>query len=344
MAMDNAAIQQMSWAYLLWPSLALSLGVLLPISAAANWLRRNYQFDAPWTEAGAATLQQKVREWQQQQAAKQAAVLRQYRALEIDRGFAGQQALHEELHSPAARLARVFAPILQLLRFPKPVPQPKKQRSLGVISAGGQQLQVQGMSLDLGGINLGRSITEAGPAEAAAAAALDAAIRRRLQQEQERRLEDKLQKRWMWGGAAQPPDAERLEDKINKLHRQRMQQQGLQGTGMQQNQQSAEQKQPPQPPHQQQRQEQEPGAQHQEPQQQQKQQQQPVEGLSSPRQRLEHNWNLRAELADGRDDSRCSSRSSSPYPQQPRFGNGPSSHRRNSSSQGPMDSFAPDEE
>lgn len=45
MAMDNAVIQRMQWAYMLWPSLMVTLGVLLPLSATCSWLKRTVRFD-----------------------------------------------------------------------------------------------------------------------------------------------------------------------------------------------------------------------------------------------------------------------------------------------------------
>jgi hypothetical protein len=339
MAMDNAAVQHMSWTYLLYPSLALSLGVLLPISAATNWLRRNYQFDAPWTAPGAATLQQKVLEWQQQQAAKQAAVLRQFRALELDRGHSTTHMLHTELHSPLARIGRLLRPILQLISFPKHVPKPQQQQQqqqqqrLLFKLQEQQQLGVRGVSLDLGGINLGRSILDASPAEEAAAAAMDAAIRRRLLQEQQRRLEDKEHKRRMWGGAANMPDLKQFEDKLNTMHQQRMQQLGQHGQlGQQgqldQGQQPGQQKQRPgQQPEQPGQQQQGQPSKHREPPRlskqapekgskgrRQQQQGQPEDdgaaAVVSPRQRLEQYWAWRAKVTSGADSNSSNSSSS----------------------------------
>jgi hypothetical protein len=316
--MDNTAIQQMSWAYLLYPSLLLSVCLLLPIAAVTNWLRRNYQFDAPWAaEPGAATLQQKARDFQQQQAAKQAAVVRQWRALELDRG-GSQQSLHQELHSPLAKLGRLLQPILQLLSFPRHPQQQQPQRWGYITTSTGERLQVRGISLDLGpGLNLGQSITDAGSAEAAAAAALEDAIRQRLiRQEQDRQYEDKLHRRRMWGGSEQTPDLRKFSERLEDLHQQRMQE-------------SSDVKGPVLPPvgwNQQL-----PGLGDQ--QQQQQQQQQPVgwnqqqqlngEGnedevpLVSPRQRLEQHWEQGAELASSsKSSSRLGLRSSSPNEQQ----------------------------
>lgn len=308
MAMDNAAIQQMSWAYLLYPSLLLSVCVLLPMAAATNWLRRNYQFDAPWAEGpGAATLQQKARQFQQQQAAKQAAVVRQWRALELDRGGGGQQALHQELHSPLARLARLLRPILQLLSFPRRPQQqrqqPQQPQRWGYITTStGERLQVRGISLDLGpGLNLGQSITDVRSAEAAAAAALEDAIRQRLiRQEQDRQLEDRLHRRRVWGGSEQTPDLKKFSERLEDLHQQQRMQDGVD-------------KGPVLPPvgwNQQL-----PGLGD--------QQQQHGEGeegevpLVRPRQRLEQHWEQGAELASSsRSSSRLGLRSSSPEQQQ----------------------------
>lgn len=350
MAMDNAAIQQMSWAYCLYPSLALSLAVLLPISAATNWLRRNYVFDAPLLTthgSGAATLRQKVREWQQQQAAKQAAVVRQYRALELDRagavvaGAGGQLVLlHEELHSPVARLRRVFGPllgpILQLLSFPQRVlrgsgsqqkkkkqqHQQRRPRGWGgvTLTAGGRKLQVRGVCLDLGTFSLGgdgsNSTAADAEATAAAAAALEAAIRRRLMQDEERRYEDNLHRRHMWGGADQVPDDVRkaLEDKAALWRRQQPPQQqpsspssstaaGASGADSSGN--------TPQQPQLQSGGLEEAGS------------------LPTPRQRLEQYWALKAADAQMTDAIAGRSRSVSPPTHQQR---------------GPLDSFAPDEE
>jgi hypothetical protein len=45
--MDSAAVQQMQSAFLLWPSLVLTCSLLLPLSAACCWLKRNKKFDWP---------------------------------------------------------------------------------------------------------------------------------------------------------------------------------------------------------------------------------------------------------------------------------------------------------
>ncbi|KAG2493875.1 hypothetical protein HYH03_007813 [Edaphochlamys debaryana] len=47
MAVDSAAIQRMDWWFMLYPSLTFTLGVLLPIGATVNWLKRNVKFDWP---------------------------------------------------------------------------------------------------------------------------------------------------------------------------------------------------------------------------------------------------------------------------------------------------------
>jgi hypothetical protein len=344
MAMDNAAIQRMSWAYVLWPSLAISLAVLLPISAFTNYLRRNYQFDAPWSAPGAASLQQKILTFQQQQAAKQAAMLRHWTVLELDRGSGRQQALHLELHSPLARLARVLSPILQLLRFPKPVPntqkqkqrQQQQQRRWGVITAGGQQLQVRGVSLDMGGLDLGRSVSDAGTAEKAAAAALEDAIRRRLMQEQSRKLEDNLHSKRMWGGSAQSPDIDRLEKQLGDLGQQ---QQNIDGqSAVDPQQQLPKGWRPPQQSQQQGR----AGA---DQQQQQGQEELGAGDMISPRQRLEQYWEFRARLASDISGSSGSSgleyRSNSPTQLQERQQEGEDGGNRRQ--KGPLDSFAPDD-
>lgn len=337
--MDNTAIQHMSWAYVLWPSLAISLAVLLPISALINYLRRNYQFDAPWSAPGAASLQQKILTFQQQQAAKQAAMLRHWKVLELDRGSGEQQALHLELHSPFARLARVLSPILQLLRFQKPAPKLQKQRQQprrwGIITAGGQQLQVRGVNLDMGGLDLGRSVSDAGTAEKAAAAALEDAIRRRLMQEQSRKLEDNLHKKHMWGGSAQTPDSNNLDKQSGHL--------GQQDKGKQ-NASNPQQQLPMgwRPPQQSQAQQQgQAGAGHQ---QQQDQEQLGAGDMISPRQRLEQYWEFRARLSSDLSSSSGSSgleyRSSSPTQLQERQQEGEDGGNR--SNKGPLDSFAPD--
>lgn len=53
--MDSAAIQSMHWSFMLWPSLLLTLAVLLPLSAACNWLKRNVRFSLPQFGAAPAT-------------------------------------------------------------------------------------------------------------------------------------------------------------------------------------------------------------------------------------------------------------------------------------------------
>jgi hypothetical protein len=228
LAMDSAAVQAMHWAWLLWPSLALSLGLLLPLSAATNWLRRSVQFDAPWAaaaSAAAATLAQKQAEYAAQRDAKQAAMLRHFVALELDRGGSGVQLLHLELQprpNHEGLLARLLAPLAQLLRWPLAAARHKQQqqqrrlvwrlplrRPSGQPSGWGAQ-ECDTHNAFAGGssdgdssagdnsardaaarlnhlFSLGRSVHEAGAGEAAAAAALDAAIRKRLLREAERR-------------------------------------------------------------------------------------------------------------------------------------------------------------
>ena len=45
--MDSAAIQSIQYWWLLYPSLAVSLLILLPCSALACWLKRAVRFDWP---------------------------------------------------------------------------------------------------------------------------------------------------------------------------------------------------------------------------------------------------------------------------------------------------------
>lgn len=47
MAMDSAVIQSMAWWWVLYPSLAGCLAILLPCSALSCWLKRNFQFGLP---------------------------------------------------------------------------------------------------------------------------------------------------------------------------------------------------------------------------------------------------------------------------------------------------------
>jgi hypothetical protein len=47
MSMDSAVIQSMGHAFMLWPSLLVTLFLLLPLSAACNWLKRSVVFDWP---------------------------------------------------------------------------------------------------------------------------------------------------------------------------------------------------------------------------------------------------------------------------------------------------------
>ncbi|KAL6759055.1 HPP family-domain-containing protein [Haematococcus lacustris] len=47
MAMDSRAIQSMQAWFLVYPSLAWTLALLLPLGAATNWLKRNVQFQWP---------------------------------------------------------------------------------------------------------------------------------------------------------------------------------------------------------------------------------------------------------------------------------------------------------
>jgi hypothetical protein len=116
MAMGDSSIQHFGWLYMLWPSLLLCLAVMLPISAATNWLRRNRQFDWPGSgTAAAASLHQKQQEWQQQQQKKDemmqrhAAVMLSDRLLlpsqkELSSKFVG--ALQRMLDAQAARQAQ----------------------------------------------------------------------------------------------------------------------------------------------------------------------------------------------------------------------------------------------
>lgn len=106
MSLDNAAIQQFSWAYMLWPSLLLCLGVMLPISAATNWLRRNRQFDWPGSSNPAVTMRQKEKEYNTQQQ-KKADLLQRHAAMMLtDRVFVPlTQQLAAQMRGTVFRLA-----------------------------------------------------------------------------------------------------------------------------------------------------------------------------------------------------------------------------------------------
>ncbi|WIA27988.1 hypothetical protein OEZ86_010578 [Tetradesmus obliquus] len=116
MAMGDSSIQHFGWLYMLWPSLLLCLGVMLPISAATNWLRRNRQFDWPGSgAAAAATLHQKQQEWQQQQQKKDEMMQRHAAVMLSDRLLLPSQkqlsskfvgALQRMLDAQAARQAQ----------------------------------------------------------------------------------------------------------------------------------------------------------------------------------------------------------------------------------------------
>ncbi|GLC43995.1 hypothetical protein PLESTB_000217900 [Pleodorina starrii] len=47
MAVDSAAIQRIDWWFMLYPSLAVTIALLLPLGVAINWLKRNVMFDFP---------------------------------------------------------------------------------------------------------------------------------------------------------------------------------------------------------------------------------------------------------------------------------------------------------
>ncbi|KXZ42802.1 hypothetical protein GPECTOR_117g367 [Gonium pectorale] len=55
MAVDSAAIQRMDWWFMLYPSLAVTIAVLLPLGIAVNWLKRNVKFDFPADATSAPT-------------------------------------------------------------------------------------------------------------------------------------------------------------------------------------------------------------------------------------------------------------------------------------------------
>ncbi|GLI65757.1 hypothetical protein VaNZ11_009372 [Volvox africanus] len=47
MAVDSTAIQKIDWWFMLYPSLAVTIALLLPLGIAINWLKRNVRFDFP---------------------------------------------------------------------------------------------------------------------------------------------------------------------------------------------------------------------------------------------------------------------------------------------------------
>ncbi|GBF96389.1 hypothetical protein Rsub_09188 [Raphidocelis subcapitata] len=54
LAMDSAAVQGLGWPFVVYPSLALTLLVALPIAAATNALKRRCAFDWPRRRAEGA--------------------------------------------------------------------------------------------------------------------------------------------------------------------------------------------------------------------------------------------------------------------------------------------------
>jgi hypothetical protein len=206
-----------------------------------------------------------------------------------------------------------------------------------ITTESGQRFHVRGVNLGLGGLNLGGSISDATPAEQAAAAALEDAIRRKLMQQQERDLEDKLHRRRVWGGYEHNPNLKKVQGEIDSLHQRRQQQQGPDKP-----------KEQPTPSNQQQQ-----GPQHsqklpEDPRRQHQQKQQEEYGVVSPRRRLEQHWRFKAWLADSSSSAGSAAegyRSSSPQlKERPQGPSSEGGNKRSSSRQGPTDSFAPDEE
>ncbi|KAF6252907.1 HPP family-domain-containing protein [Scenedesmus sp. NREL 46B-D3] len=169
-AMGESSIQQFGWLYMLWPSLVLCLGVMLPISAATNWLRRNRQFDWPGSgTAAAASLHRKQQEWQnqQQQRQKKDVLLQRHAAAmltdrllqpgqkELNSNFVS--ALQRMLDAQAARQAQqqqqqASRPhvddsvrlAMEDLRQRMITPQPRSPESSSGGAAPAEQLQIEG--------------------------------------------------------------------------------------------------------------------------------------------------------------------------------------------------------
>lgn len=176
MSMDNAAIQQMQWGFMLWPSLLLCLGVLLPVGAVTNWLRRNRQFDWPGSSNPAVTLEQKQREYQEQQR-KKADMLQRHAAMMLsDRILKPQAAaqLSAGLKGTVFRLSGLAKAVLQYQQKQKLEQQWKQQQK----PEPDQQAPAEASS----------DASNAGRFASPAAAALDATLRRRLNGEADRKL------------------------------------------------------------------------------------------------------------------------------------------------------------
>jgi hypothetical protein len=156
-----------------------------------------------------------------------------------------------------------------------------------------------------------------------------------LRQEQNRKLEDNLHSKRIWGGPAQTPDPNSLDKQPGDIGQQ---DKGAQSVPHPQQQLPMDW----QPPQQSQQQGQA-GAGHQ--QQQHDQEQLGAGDMISPRQRLEQYWDFRARLSSDLSSSSSGSsgleyRSSSPTQLQERQQEGEDGGKR---STGPLDSFAPDD-
>lgn len=223
MAMGDSTIQQFGWLYMLWPSLLLCLAVMLPISAATNWLRRNRQFDWPGSAAAASSLHKKQQEWQQQQQQKKDQLMQRSAAIVLSdrmtlhrqvpmssRFIAALQRMLEAQHrqqtleqqqrevlegkegKPQPQ-GEAFKQTMEHLRQRMITPQPRSPEGSGggappdnhPDQQQGQEQQQQQMRSMSPSANFIRSSRSP-----ASAAKLDEAVRRRLRREADRKLED----------------------------------------------------------------------------------------------------------------------------------------------------------
>jgi len=68
LVMDNRIVQSMEWFFMLWPSLALTLAVALPVGALTNLLKRRFVFDWPQWRHRAATVNEEEWAWEGREA------------------------------------------------------------------------------------------------------------------------------------------------------------------------------------------------------------------------------------------------------------------------------------
>jgi hypothetical protein len=261
MAMGDSSIQHFGWLFMLWPSLLLCLGVMLPISAATNWLRRNRQFDWPGSgTAAAASLHQKQQEWQQQQQQKKDELMQRHAAVMLsDRLLLPSQkelsgkfvsALQRMLDAQAARQAQQlqqqqeqasqphqddsFKLAMEDLRQRMITPQPRSPESSsgGAAPAEQQQAEAQQQQQISTDNHTQSSSNAAGSGMSSSSAAsrvpptsskLEDAVRRRLRREADRKLEDDAHRQAIWGPCL--PALDGFERKLQRLHEERLRRQ-----------------------------------------------------------------------------------------------------------------------